>query len=107
MPSCRTGWAQGWRLAKGDVDLAEKSFEQAVELAPSRLDAEEALARIASARATRPACGCGQQDAIAAAPRFRVDIVAATVENARNAPDKAEAEPEAAMEVARKARNPI
>jgi Tfp pilus assembly protein PilF len=48
-PSCSTGWAEA-ALAKGDIEMAEKSLRQAADLNPSRLDAEEELARIATQR---------------------------------------------------------
>ena len=50
-------WLGKAALAKGDNALAEKSFRQAADLNPSRLDAEEELARIAVQRGDMQSAG--------------------------------------------------
>jgi len=88
-------------LRKGDADLAEKSFRQAMDLNPTRLGAEEELARIAALRGDMQLMEDVADKTIAAAPRFPGGYVwRATVEMSHNAPDKAEADLKTAMSIA-------
>ena len=94
-------WLGRAALAKGDSDLAEKSFREAVDLTPSRLDAEEELAQIAARRGDTNLLSDVADKTIAAAPRFPNGYVwRSAVEMSRNAPDKAEADLKTAMTVA-------
>ena len=93
-------WLGRAALAKGDNDLAEKSFRQAVDLNPSRLDAEEELGRIATQRSDMNLLSDVADKTIAAAPRFPGGYVwRSLVEMSRNSPDKAEADLKTAMSV--------
>jgi tetratricopeptide (TPR) repeat protein len=79
--------------AKGDIDLAEKSFRQAVQLKPRGLEAQEELARIAGQRGDMNLLDDVAEKTIAAAPRFPGGYVwRATVELTRKSPEKAEAD---------------
>ncbi|MGD0902869.1 MAG: tetratricopeptide repeat protein [Terracidiphilus sp.] len=90
---------------KGDSALAQKSFQQAMDLNPSRLDAEEELAQIAVMRGDMQLLEDVANKAIAAAPRFPGGYVwRATVEMNHNAPDKAEADLKTAMSIAPKSK---
>ncbi len=94
-------WLGRAALAKGDIDLAEKSLRQAADLNPSRLDAEEELARIAAQRGDMNLLSDVADKTIAAAPRFPGGYVwRSLVEVSRNSPDKAEADLKTAMSVA-------
>ena len=94
-------WLGKAALQKGDADLAEKSFRQAMDLNPSRLGAEEELARIAALRGDMQLLEDVADKTIAAAPRFPGGYVwRATVEMSHNAPDKAEADLKTAMSIA-------
>jgi tetratricopeptide (TPR) repeat protein len=86
-------WLGRAALAKGDAGLAEKSFQQAVQLNPRELEAREELARIAGQRGDMSMLADVAEKTIAAAPRFPGGYIwRATVELARNSPDKAEAD---------------
>ena len=101
-------WLGRAALAKGDIDLAESSLRQAATLNPSRLEAEEELARIASQRGDMDLLADVADKTIAAAPRFPDGYVwRAMVEISHNAADKAEADLKTAMSIAPKARRPI
>jgi tetratricopeptide (TPR) repeat protein len=94
-------WLGRAALQKGDSALAEKSFRQAMELNPARLEAEEELARIAAARGDMQLLEDVADKAIAAAPRFPGGYVwRASVEMNHNSPDKAEADLKTAISVA-------
>jgi tetratricopeptide (TPR) repeat protein len=94
-------WLGKAALSKGDSDLAEKSLRQAADLNPSRLDAEEELARIAAQRGDMNLLSDVADKTIAAAPRFPGGYVwRSLVEVSRNSPDKAEADLKTAMSVA-------
>jgi tetratricopeptide (TPR) repeat protein len=94
-------WLGRAALSKGDSDLAEKSLRQAADLNPSRLDAEEELARIAAQRGDMNLLSDVADKTIAAAPRFPGGYVwRSLVEVSRNSPDKAEADLKTAMSVA-------
>ncbi len=94
-------WLGRAALAKGDSDLAEKSLRQAADLNPSRLDAEEELARIAAQRGDMNLLSDVADRTVVAAPRFPGGYVwRAAVEMSRNTPDKAEADLKTAMTVA-------
>jgi tetratricopeptide (TPR) repeat protein len=94
-------WLGRAALQKGDADLAEKSFRKAMDLNPSRLEAEQELARMAVLRGDMQLLEEVADKAIAAAPRFPGGYVwRATVEMNHNAPDKAEADLKTAMSVA-------
>jgi tetratricopeptide (TPR) repeat protein len=101
----KDGFIQFWlgkaAQAKGDNALAEKSFRQAADLNPSRLDAEEQLARIAVLRGDMQLLADVADKTIAAAPRFAGGYLwRATVEMNHNLADKAEADLKTAMSVA-------
>jgi tetratricopeptide (TPR) repeat protein len=86
---------------KDDLALAEKSFRQAMELNPARLEAEEELAQIAAKRGDMQLLEDVADKAIAAAPRFPGGYVwRASVEMNHNSPDKAEADLKTAISVA-------
>ena len=94
-------WLGRAALAKGDIDLAEKSLREAATLNPSRLDAEEELALIAGQRSDMNLLADVADKTIAAAPRFPGGYVwRAMVEISRNSADKAEADLKTAMSVA-------
>lgn len=96
-------WLGKAALAKGDSGLAEKSFHQAVQLNPPGLESQEELARIASQRGDMGMLDEVAEKTIATAPRFPGGYVwRATVELARNSPDKAEADLKNAMSAAPK-----
>jgi tetratricopeptide (TPR) repeat protein len=94
-------WLGKAAQAKGDPGLAEKSFRQAEELAPSRLDAPEELARIAAMRGDLQLLEDVANKTIAASPRFPGGYVwRAIVEMNHNSADKAEDDLKTAMSVA-------
>jgi tetratricopeptide (TPR) repeat protein len=94
-------WLGRAALQKGDSALAEKSFRQAMELNPARLEAEEELAQIAAKRGDMQLLEDVADKAIAAAPRFPGGYVwRASVEMNHNSPDKAEADLKTAISVA-------
>ncbi len=96
-------WLGKAALAKGDSDLAQKSFRQAAELDPPGLEAQGELARIAGLRGDMSLLSDVADKTIATAPRFPGGYVwRATVELARNSEDKAEADLKTAMSVAPK-----
>ena len=91
-------WLGRVAMAKGDSGLAEKSFRLAVQLNPSNLEAQEALARIAGQRGDMSMLSEVAEKTIATAPHFPGGYVwRATVEMARNSPDQAEADLKTAM----------
>ncbi len=103
--SPKDGFLQYWlgkaALAKGDIDLAEKSMREAVTLNPSRLNAEEELALIAAQRGDMPTLSDVADKTIAAAPKFPGGYVwRAMVEMKHNTPDKAEADLKTAISIA-------
>lgn len=86
-------WLGRAALAKGDADLAEKSFRQAVQLNPRDLEARVALAEIASQRGDMSTLSDLAGTTIAAAPRFAGGYLwRAAVELHQNLQDKAEAD---------------
>ena len=94
-------WLGRAALAKGDADMAEKSFRQAASLNPASLQAEEGLAQIAGQRGDMNQLADVAEKTIAAAPKFPAGYVwRAMVEMNRNAADKAEADLKTAMSVA-------
>ena len=94
-------WLGRAALAKGDPGLAETSFRQAATLSPARVDAEEALAQIASQRGDMNTLAEVADKTISAAPRFPGGYIwRALVEMNHGAQDKAEADLNAAMKVA-------
>jgi tetratricopeptide (TPR) repeat protein len=94
-------WLGRAALAKGDSDLAEKSLRQAAYLNPSKLDAEEELARIAGQRGDLDMLNDVASKTIAAVPRFPGGYVwRAAVEMNRDAQDKAEADLKTAISLA-------
>jgi Tfp pilus assembly protein PilF len=96
-------WLGKAALAKGDSGLAEKSFRQAVQLNPPALEAQEELSRIATLRGDMSLLSEVAEKTIATAPHFPGGYVwRATVELARNSPDKAEADLKTAMSIAPK-----
>jgi tetratricopeptide (TPR) repeat protein len=100
--SPKDGLLQYWlgkaALAKGDIDLAEKSMREAVTLNPSRLNAEEELALIAAQRGDMLTLSDVANKTIAAAPQFPGGYVwRAMVEMKHNTPDKAEADLQTAI----------
>jgi len=100
-------WLGKVALAKGDSGLAQKSFQQAVQLNPPGLEAEEELARIASLNKDLNLMSEVAERTIAAAPRFADGYVwRATLELDHNAPDKAEADLKTAMTNAPKSLQP-
>ena len=103
--SPKDGFLQYWlgkaALAKGDIDLAEKSMREAATLNPSRLNAEEELALIAAQRGDMLTLSDVADKTIAAAPKFPGGYVwRAMVEIKHNSPDKAEADLKTAMSIA-------
>jgi len=94
-------WLGRAALAKGDIDLAEKSLRQAANLNPSRLDAEEELAMIAAQRGDMNTLADVADKTIAAAPRFPGGYVwRSMVEINRHSTDKAEADLKTAISIA-------
>jgi len=94
-------WLGKAAQSKGDNALAEKSFRQAEDLNPSRLEAAEELARIAVLRGDMQLLDDIAGKTITAAPRFPGGYVwRATVEMKHNALDTAEADLKTAMSVA-------
>jgi len=94
-------WLGKAAQSKGDSALAEKSFRQAEDLNPSRLEASEELARIAVMRGDMQLLDDVAGKTIAAAPRFPGGYVwRATVEMKHNSLDSAEADLKTAMNVA-------
>jgi tetratricopeptide (TPR) repeat protein len=94
-------WLGRAALAKGDIGLAESSLRQAASLNPSRVDAEEELARIASQRGDMDLLADVADKTITAAPRFPGGYVwRAMVEMSHNSADKAEADLKTAMSIA-------
>lgn len=86
-------WLGRAALAKGDSDLAERSFLQAVQLNPRDLEARVALADLAAQRGDMSTLSDLAGTTIAAAPRFAGGYLwRATVELHQNSPDKAEAD---------------
>jgi tetratricopeptide (TPR) repeat protein len=94
-------WLGKAALAKGDTGLAEKCFQQAVQLNQRDLEAWEELARIASLRGDMSMLADVAEKTIALAPRFSGGYVwRATAEIARSAPGKAEADLKTAIGIA-------
>jgi Tfp pilus assembly protein PilF len=94
-------WLGRAALAKGDIDLAEKSLRQAASLNPSRLEAEEELARIAGQRGDMGLLADVADRTIAAAPRNPQGYVwRAVVEMNHNSADKAETDLKTVMSIA-------
>jgi Tfp pilus assembly protein PilF len=86
-------WLGRAALAKGDPGLAEKSFQQAVQLNSRNLEAREELARIAAQRGDMSMLADVAEKTIALAPRYAGGYVwRATAELAHNSQDKAEAD---------------
>jgi tetratricopeptide (TPR) repeat protein len=86
-------WLGRAALVKGDTGLAEKSFQQAVQLNPRELEAREELAHIAGQRGDMSMLADMAEKTIATFPRFPGGYLwRATVELAHNSPDKAEAD---------------
>jgi tetratricopeptide (TPR) repeat protein len=91
-------WLGRAALAKGDGNLAEKSFRQAAQLNPPGLEALTQLAIIAAQRGDTNMLTDLADKAIAAAPHFyRGYLWRATVELNSHAEDKAEADLKTAM----------
>ncbi len=91
-------WLGKAALAKGDVDLAEKSFRQAAQLNPPGLDSLTQLAIIASRRGDLNMLTDLAEKTIAANPHFFGGYLwRATVELAHHETDKAEADLKTAM----------
>ena len=100
MPSCSTGWA-GPRWLRAISPWPKRAFARRQALNPSRLDAEEELARIARQRGDMNLLADVADKTIAAAPRFPGGYVwRAMVEMSHNSADKAEADLKTAMSVA-------
>ena len=94
-------WLGRAALAKGNSSLAESSLRQAALLKPSGVEAQEELARIASQRGDVTMLADIAEKTIASAPRFAGGYLwRASVELARNAQDKAEADLNTAISVA-------
>jgi tetratricopeptide (TPR) repeat protein len=94
-------WLGKAAQAKGDNNLAERSFRQAASLAPSARDAEEEMAQIASQRGDLTLLDNVAERTIHAAPRFPDGYVwRAIAEMNRNSPDQAEADLKTAMSLA-------
>lgn len=94
-------WLGKAAQAKGDQDLAEKSFREAEAISPSRLEAPEELARIAAQRGDLQLLAEVADKTIVAAPRFPGGYVwRALVEMRHDDLDKAEADLKTAMSVA-------
>lgn len=94
-------WLGKAALAKGDLRLAEMSFRQAATLSPPGLLAEGELALIASQAGDVDLLAEVAERTISAAPTFAEAYVwRASVEMARNWPEKAEADLQSAMKLA-------
>ena len=94
-------WLGMAALAKGDSALAQKSFQQAVSLNPTALDALEQLARIAVQQGDMSQLSDVATKEINAAPNFAGGYVwRAIMEMHQNAIDKAEADLQTSMRVA-------
>ena len=99
MPSSSTGWA-GPRWLRA-ISIWRKEPSSGGNLNPSRLDAEEELARIAGQRGDMDLLADVADKTIAAAPRFPGGYVwRAMVEMSHNSADKAEADLKTAIGVA-------
>ena len=103
--SAKDAFLQYWlgraALAKGDIDLAEKSLRLAANLNPSRLEAEEELAQLARQRGDVDLLADVADKTIAAAPRFPGGYVwRAMAEMNRNSADKAETDLKTAISLA-------
>jgi tetratricopeptide (TPR) repeat protein len=96
-------WLGRAALAKGDNGLAEKSFNQAAQLNPRLLEAQEELARIATQRGDMSMLSDVAEKTIAAASGFPGGYLwRAIVALSHNTPDKAEADLKTAISVAPK-----
>jgi len=94
-------WLGKAALAKGDSSLAERSFRQAAQLNPRRIEAQEELARMAGQRGDMNSLNDVANSTITAAPRFPGGYLwRAAVEMNHNSPDKAEADMKTAMTIA-------
>jgi tetratricopeptide (TPR) repeat protein len=94
-------WLGRAALAKGDNSLAEKSFQQAAQLNPRNVEAEEELARMAAQRGDTGILADVAEKTIAADPHYPGGYLwRATAELSRNEADKAEADLKTAMTVA-------
>ncbi len=97
-------WLGRAALAKGDSDLAEKSFRTATQLNPRYLEAQEELARIAILRGDMSSLSDVAEKTIVVAPQFPGGYLwRAIVELSRNTKtdtDKAEADLNNAIKVA-------
>ena len=94
-------WLGKAALAKGDSNLAERSFRQAAQLNPRHIEAQEELARFASQHGDMNTLSDVASSTIAAAPRFPGGYLwRAAVEMSRNQPDKAEDDMKTAMAIA-------
>lgn len=94
-------WLGKAALARGNNTLAETSFKQAAILSPSRVDAQEQLARIAILQGDMDLLSEVANETIAAAPRFADGYVwRATVEMNRNLLGKAEDDLKTAIGIA-------
>lgn len=101
----RDAFIQLWRgraaLATGDVALAEKSFRQAEELSPSRLEAHQELADLAVRLGDMDLLSDVADRTIAVAPHLADAYVwRALAESSHNAAGKAEADLKIALEIA-------
>ena len=100
-------WLGRAALAKGDVDLAEKSLTQSATLNPARLDAEEQLALIAGQHGDMVLLADVADRTIAAAPHFFGGYLwRAVVMLKHGSEDKAEADLQTAIADAPKAPQP-
>jgi tetratricopeptide (TPR) repeat protein len=94
-------WLGRAALAKGDIDLAEKSLRQAEDLNPSRLGTAEELALIAAQHGDMNLLSDVADKTIKAAPRFPGGYVwRSIVELSHHSPDKAEADLKTAISIA-------
>lgn len=94
-------WLGRAALAKGEIDLAEKSFQSAVNLNPSNLQAEEELAQIARQRGDMNLLSEVAEKTVDAVPQFPGGYLwRALVEARHKAVDKAEADLKIAMTIA-------
>lgn len=86
-------WLGKAALAKGNTDLAERSFHQSVQLNPPGLEAQGELARIAGQRGDMNSLADVAEKTIATAPHFPNGYIwRAMVEASHNSQDKAEAD---------------
>lgn len=91
-------WLGRAAMAKGDSDLAERSFRQAAQLNPRYVEAQEELARMAGQRGDMSALNDVANNTITAVPRFPGGYLwRAAVELKHDAPDKAEADMKTAI----------